>query len=252
MPHFNSTTLWPNRLLNANKINCLRVDAFQDLHNLNLLSLYDNKLQTIAKGTFSPLRAIQTMYVYAIWIAFGDHCFHSELESWVPCKSRIKKVALCVFLKGIWPRTPLFVTAISSGWRIISTPTPSRPVVPAAPAPGVWQTKESDRSKARSSVVQVISYLAWHFPFVIKTSGYGTPRDGWPLPELPDIMQSYFFVFYTWEKIKRTLHTIHRGLLCVTFFYTIWSRRNRLLARKKMMHGYFTLYSQGANVTGAF
>ncbi|EPY81129.1 slit 2 isoform 2-like protein [Camelus ferus] len=50
-------------LLNANKINCLRVDAFQDLHNLNLLSLYDNKLQTIAKGTFSPLRAIQTMHL---------------------------------------------------------------------------------------------------------------------------------------------------------------------------------------------
>lgn len=49
------------RLLNANKINCLRVDAFQDLHNLNLLSLYDNKLQTIAKGTFSSLRAIQTL-----------------------------------------------------------------------------------------------------------------------------------------------------------------------------------------------
>lgn len=52
------------RLLNANKIACLRVDAFQDLHNLNLLSLYDNKLQTIAKGTFSSLRAIQTLYVH--------------------------------------------------------------------------------------------------------------------------------------------------------------------------------------------
>lgn len=50
-------------LLNANKINCLRVDAFQDLHNLNLLSLYDNKLQTVAKGTFSALRAIQTMHL---------------------------------------------------------------------------------------------------------------------------------------------------------------------------------------------
>lgn len=80
--HFNSTHLWSNRLLNANKINCLRVDAFQDLHNLNLLSLYDNKLQTIAKGTFSPLRAIQTMYViYVIWVKVDDRCFQSEFES---------------------------------------------------------------------------------------------------------------------------------------------------------------------------
>lgn len=67
MLHLNFMTVWSNRLLNANKINCLRVDAFQDLHNLNLLSLYDNKLQTVAKGTFSALRAIQTMYVCTIW-----------------------------------------------------------------------------------------------------------------------------------------------------------------------------------------
>lgn len=60
------------RLLNANKIACLRVDAFQDLHNLNLLSLYDNKLQTIAKGTFSSLRAIQTLYVHT------QRCIHTH------------------------------------------------------------------------------------------------------------------------------------------------------------------------------
>lgn len=48
-------------LLNANKINCLRVNTFQDLQNLNLLSLYDNKLQTISKGLFAPLQAIQTL-----------------------------------------------------------------------------------------------------------------------------------------------------------------------------------------------
>lgn len=95
MLHFNSTTLWSNRLLNANKINCLRVDAFQDLHNLNLLSLYDNKLQTVAKGTFSPLRAIQTMYVHAIQIILEGRCFHSKFESRVPCKSCIKVFCVC-------------------------------------------------------------------------------------------------------------------------------------------------------------
>lgn len=49
------------RLLNANKINCIRPDAFQDLQNLSLLSLYDNKIQSLAKGTFTSLRAIQTL-----------------------------------------------------------------------------------------------------------------------------------------------------------------------------------------------
>lgn len=48
-------------LLNANKINCLRVNTFQDLQNLNLLSLYDNKLQTISKGLFAPLQSVQTL-----------------------------------------------------------------------------------------------------------------------------------------------------------------------------------------------
>lgn len=107
MLHFNSATIWSNRLLNANKINCLRVDAFQDLHNLNLLSLYDNKLQTIAKGTFSPLRAIQTMYVYTIWTAFEDCCFRSESESWVHGGSWIKVFRLC-FWKAFGPE-PLYL-----------------------------------------------------------------------------------------------------------------------------------------------
>lgn len=51
----------PARLLNANKINCVRADTFQDLQNLSLLSLYDNKIQSLAKGTFTSLRAIQTL-----------------------------------------------------------------------------------------------------------------------------------------------------------------------------------------------
>uniref|UniRef100_A0A6I8RF58 Slit homolog 1 protein n=1 Tax=Xenopus tropicalis TaxID=8364 RepID=A0A6I8RF58_XENTR len=50
-------------LLNANKINCIRADTFQDLQNLSLLSLYDNKIQSLAKGTFAALRAIQTLHL---------------------------------------------------------------------------------------------------------------------------------------------------------------------------------------------
>ena len=103
----NSMTIWSNRLLKANKINCLRVDAFQDLHNLNLLSLYDNKLQTIAKGTFSPLRAVQTRCVYRIRISFDDRCFHSGFESWVHCKSCVKVFCMC-FCKAFGPE-PLYL-----------------------------------------------------------------------------------------------------------------------------------------------
>ena len=37
------------------------MNTFQDLQSLSLLSLYDNKLQTISKGLFAPLQAIQTL-----------------------------------------------------------------------------------------------------------------------------------------------------------------------------------------------
>lgn len=150
-----------NRLLNANKINCLRVDAFQDLHNLNLLSLYDNKLQTIAKGTFSPLRAIQTLYVCScLWISqvwlHTLQCSKSTGYCWDQREIMCDITGFFFSMKGIWLRTHLSVTAIWSGWRIISTQTPLRPAVPVAPAPAGWQTKGSARSKARNSAAQVI------------------------------------------------------------------------------------------------
>uniref|UniRef100_A0A8C0QUZ4 Slit guidance ligand 3 n=1 Tax=Canis lupus dingo TaxID=286419 RepID=A0A8C0QUZ4_CANLU len=62
-PYFSGGVYQGFILLNANKINCLRVNTFQDLQNLNLLSLYDNKLQTISKGLFAPLQAIQTLHL---------------------------------------------------------------------------------------------------------------------------------------------------------------------------------------------
>ncbi|XP_035769669.1 slit homolog 3 protein [Neolamprologus brichardi] len=75
-------------LLNANKINCLRVNTFQDLQNLNLLSLYDNKLQTISKGLFAPLRSIKTLHLaqnpfmcdcHLKWLA--DYLFDNPIET---------------------------------------------------------------------------------------------------------------------------------------------------------------------------
>ncbi|KAI4887632.1 hypothetical protein NFI96_003808 [Prochilodus magdalenae] len=62
----------PVGLLNANKIHCVRANAFQDLQNLSLLSLYDNKIQTLAKGTFASLRAIQTLVCRTYLAVFGN------------------------------------------------------------------------------------------------------------------------------------------------------------------------------------
>lgn len=175
-------SFWLHRLLNANKINCLRVDAFQDLHNLNLLSLYDNKLQTIAKGTFSPLRAIQTLYVLELSIcyvlqAFG-FCSQIAQENFGNCRDQpqtYKNALFFLFVKGIWLRTHLFVTAIWSGWRIISIQTLLKPAVLAAPAPAVWQTKGLARSKARSFAVQVISLVQLLLLFHFQKNSHNPP-----------------------------------------------------------------------------
>ncbi len=50
-----------HRLLNANKIVCVRGDTFRGLEKLSLLSLYDNQLKTLANKTFTPLKSIQTL-----------------------------------------------------------------------------------------------------------------------------------------------------------------------------------------------
>lgn len=97
-----------SRLLNANKINCLRVNTFQDLQNLNLLSLYDNKLQTISKGLFAPLRSIKTLWVEPLLL--GSHLNYFSIE--------------CAFLKTIdWALTPVAVIIMNKNcyifWSLI-------------------------------------------------------------------------------------------------------------------------------------
>uniref|UniRef100_A0A668A7H7 Slit homolog 1 protein n=1 Tax=Myripristis murdjan TaxID=586833 RepID=A0A668A7H7_9TELE len=61
--HLASRLMSSCSLLNANKIHCIRASVFKDLENLALLSLYDNKIQSLAKGTFSSLHSIQTLHL---------------------------------------------------------------------------------------------------------------------------------------------------------------------------------------------
>jgi slit protein 2 len=55
------TSVFTYRLLNANKIVCVRGDTFRGLEKLSLLSLYDNQLKTLPNDTFTPLKGIQTL-----------------------------------------------------------------------------------------------------------------------------------------------------------------------------------------------
>ncbi|KAI8480481.1 Slit 2 protein, partial [Branchiostoma belcheri] len=47
--------------LSNNQISEIAPDAFEGLDTLNSLSLYDNRIEMISKGTFDPLRNIQTL-----------------------------------------------------------------------------------------------------------------------------------------------------------------------------------------------
>lgn len=49
------------RMLRNNKISCVHNDSFTGLHNVRLLSLYDNQLTTIAPGAFDTLQTLSTL-----------------------------------------------------------------------------------------------------------------------------------------------------------------------------------------------
>lgn len=160
-------TIWSNRLLNANKINCPSgAMLFRICTILNLLSLYDNKLQTMHEETFSPLRAIQTMYVYRISGSnLMTRCFHSGFESLVHCKSCVKVFCMC-FWKAFGPE-PL-ICDCHLKWLADYLYQPNR---------NQWcPLHQSATSKQRigqiksNSVVQVISYFVWHFPCVTENN----------------------------------------------------------------------------------
>lgn len=49
------------RMLRNNKISCVHNDSFTGLHNVRLLSLYDNQLTAITPGAFDTLQALSTL-----------------------------------------------------------------------------------------------------------------------------------------------------------------------------------------------
>lgn len=49
------------RMLRNNKISCVHNDSFTGLHNVRLLSLYDNQLTTITPGAFDTLQTLSTL-----------------------------------------------------------------------------------------------------------------------------------------------------------------------------------------------
>lgn len=50
------------RMLRNNKISCVHNDSFTGLHNVRLLSLYDNQLTTITPGAFDTLQTLSTLW----------------------------------------------------------------------------------------------------------------------------------------------------------------------------------------------
>ena len=48
-------------LLNKNNLSCLQPDAFRHQRSLLLLSLYDNRLETLPRGVFSRLTNLASM-----------------------------------------------------------------------------------------------------------------------------------------------------------------------------------------------
>lgn len=59
------------RMLRNNKISCVHNDSFTGLHNVRLLSLYDNQLTTITPGAFDTLQTLSTLWDPGIRITFS-------------------------------------------------------------------------------------------------------------------------------------------------------------------------------------
>lgn len=91
--------------------------------------------------------------------SFSNRTYYSYMMFWtltcVGAPHVRDSVPFCMCALVTWPKTRLSATAIWSGWQITCRTTPLRQAAPAAPALDGSPTSASDKSKARSSAVQV-------------------------------------------------------------------------------------------------
>lgn len=66
-----------SRMLRSNQISCIDNSTFTGLSSVRLLSLYDNRISSIAPGAFSTLHSLSTMWVtFITFMLFLLHFFH--------------------------------------------------------------------------------------------------------------------------------------------------------------------------------
>uniref|UniRef100_A0A8C9VXW5 Slit homolog 1 protein n=1 Tax=Scleropages formosus TaxID=113540 RepID=A0A8C9VXW5_SCLFO len=81
-------------MLRNNRISCIHNNSFTGLHNVRLLSLYDNQLTTITPGAFDTLQALSTLYG-------GCQPSNSLCLSCFYTQSRCFVLTLCALLENL-------------------------------------------------------------------------------------------------------------------------------------------------------
>lgn len=68
-------------MLRSNQISCIDNTTFTGLSSVRLLSLYDNRISSIAPGAFSTLHSLSTMWVLSVDLSPSFYCFLKKFPS---------------------------------------------------------------------------------------------------------------------------------------------------------------------------
>lgn len=74
--------MFVSRMLRSNQISCIDNSTFTGLSSVRLLSLYDNRISSIAPGAFSTLHSLSTMWVISdVSDVSGGYLFFASILS---------------------------------------------------------------------------------------------------------------------------------------------------------------------------